>query len=157
MNDRTGWPPGPWDIEPDRAEWRTAAGLPALAVRNGGHWCGYVAVTREHSDYGQGKEDTVECHGRVTYAGRCQGKICHVPAPGEPEDVWWIGFDFAHVDDAYPRSIEMPDYVWLNENGNYVQYADHGRLKMGVYRSLAFVKAECERVAERLAARMGAP
>jgi hypothetical protein len=34
--DRTGWPPGPWDDEPDRIEWiDEATGQPCLMRRNG--------------------------------------------------------------------------------------------------------------------------
>lgn len=31
--DRTGWPAGPWDNEPDFTEWTTAAGYPAFIGR----------------------------------------------------------------------------------------------------------------------------
>ena len=50
------WGPGPWQDEPDRAEWRAAAGLPAMAIRNthtSGSWCGYVAVAPGHPFYGK--------------------------------------------------------------------------------------------------------
>lgn len=53
--DRTGWPSGPWDDEPDRVEWRDeATGLPCLALRNDmfGSWCGYVAVPPGHPVHG---------------------------------------------------------------------------------------------------------
>lgn len=49
--DRTDWPSGPWDDEPDRLEWRDeATGLPSLVVRNvtTGSLCGYVGVHTGH-------------------------------------------------------------------------------------------------------------
>lgn len=47
--DKTSWPPGPWHDEPDRLQWKTAAGLPGLLVRHSrlGHLCGYAAVPPE--------------------------------------------------------------------------------------------------------------
>lgn len=54
-------------------------------------------------------------HGGVTFTDGCQeargespeesdeaGRVCHVPAPGEPGDVWWIGFATANLDDLAP-------------------------------------------------------
>ena len=54
--DRTNWPPGPWDDEPDIAEWTDdATGRPCLAVRQPktGHWCGYVRLPESSPDYGR--------------------------------------------------------------------------------------------------------
>src|SRR5438270_834768 len=90
--DRSKWPHGPWDNEPDRAEFKHL-GFPCLLVRQSqsGHWCGYVAVPPGHpwhglEDYAAYRLD-VEVHGGITYGNKCAGKVCHVPAPGEPDDV----------------------------------------------------------------------
>lgn len=41
--DRTSWPRGPWDDEPDYYEWVTLAGYPAFAFRlESGAWAGIV-------------------------------------------------------------------------------------------------------------------
>ena len=32
--------------------------------------------------------------------------ICHVPEPGRPANVWWFGFDCAHLGDVMPGCIE---------------------------------------------------
>lgn len=47
---KEAWGDGPWKQEPDRSEWRARNGLACLAVRHprGGHWCGYVGVSRKH-------------------------------------------------------------------------------------------------------------
>ena len=31
-------------------------------------------------------------------------RICHVPLPGRPGDVWWLGFDCAHGGDVSPAT-----------------------------------------------------
>ena len=106
--DRKGWPAGPWDDEPqDREEWRHASGMPCLMVRSPhGNWCGYVGVPPGHPYHGKeyGEAD-VETHGGLTFAGACQGRICHEAKPGEPEP-WWLGFDCAHCWDISPGMVK---------------------------------------------------
>jgi hypothetical protein len=94
---------GPWQGEPDEHEWR-AFGLPCLMRRNGlGAWCGYVAVPRTHPWFERHyAEVPAEVHGGLTYSAVCTGAVCHVPRPGEPEDVWWLGFDCSHYVDLSP-------------------------------------------------------
>lgn len=139
--DRDRWPVGPWDGEPDRVEWRSH-GMPCLAVRNRmGAWCGYVAVGAGHPDHGRDYSDVdADVHGGLTYSDRCAGPICHVPKAGEEDAVWWLGFDCAHAGDLVPALV-----------------ATIGRGMFGAdrYRSLAYVRAEVERLAEQLAERAG--
>jgi hypothetical protein len=131
--DRSDWPAGPWDAEPDRWEGEIG-GFPALAVRNDlGAWCGYIGLPADHL-WLQADElpDDVEraVHGGFTYGpAACQelGPICHVPRPGQPDDVRWIGFDCAHYYDQTPS----------------------GRVATsGVYRDLQYVKDCIARLAE---------
>lgn len=134
--DRTGWTPGPWDGEPDKVQWNHA-GFACLAVRNRmGAWCGYVGVPREHPAYKQDyNEVEVDVHGGLTFADKCQpkGPICHVPEPGFPEDVWWLGFDTAHHMDIVPSMLKY---------GN----------EFGTYRTLRYIKRETNSLARQLAA-----
>lgn len=58
--DKSSWPRGEWDHEPDKRQWQDeATGLPCLIVRqrDSGHLCGYVGVPKSHAlhgrDYGQ--------------------------------------------------------------------------------------------------------
>ena len=135
--DKTAWDDGPWTNEPDRKEWRDATGLPCLAHRHSvtGIWCGYVAVNSSHPAHGKDHEDMdVNVHGGLTYSASCQGKICHVPLPGEPDDVWWFGFDCGHAYDLIPR------------------FPVHGLHREEVYRDLAYVEKECAKLARQLAA-----
>lgn len=146
--DKSTWGEGPWKTEPDRIEWR-AEGTPRLAcliVRGGGGaLCGYVGVPEGHPWHGKDYGDVdAHAHGGLTYADRCQvdGKICHVPQPGESDAVWWIGFDCAHHDDLRPQhgslvaSMDFID-VMLGQGGS-------GGL---TYKDVAFVRAEVERLA----------
>jgi hypothetical protein len=138
--DKSTWGPGPWQTEPDRLEWKHA-GLPCLIVRveHHGALCGYAAVPPGHPLHGQEMgEPPVDVHGGLTYAAKCAGDICHVPAPGEPDDVWWFGFDCAHSGDQTPGSDASLSFR-----------AYRGRADE--YRTIEYVKAEVERLAEQLA------
>src|SRR5260370_13368695 len=105
--DRSAWGPGPWDDEPDRVEWRSQ-GFPCLMVRSPmGSWCGYVGVSWTHPWFHRHYDSVYghTAHGGLTYAASCSDNpfVCHVPAPGEPKRIWWVGFDCAHFGDLVPR------------------------------------------------------
>lgn len=131
--DRTGWPSGPWDGEPDRADWvDETTGLPCLALRSHivGVWCGYVLVPPRHPWHGHGYDDVAaQVHGGLTFAGPSTGfdvkQICLL---GGGDDGWWFGFDCAHLGDADPV----------------------GRLVLGrdeEYRTLDYVRDQCRYLA----------
>jgi hypothetical protein len=158
--DKSAWGPGEWQSEPDKVQWRDeATGLPCLAVRHtrAGHWCGYVGVSDGHPYYGKDYggctlaptcgeewcghtvESMLDAHGGITFAAQCQpgedeGRgVCHVPEPGEPDHVWWLGFDCAHSGDVSPA---------------YERHFDH----YATYRPLDFIKRECAKLAAQLVA-----
>jgi hypothetical protein len=150
-HDRTSWGPGPWTEEPNRLEFEHA-GLPCILHRGlSGAWCGYVGVAPGHPDHGRGYDDEalkinggVDVHGGLTYAEGCDGHICHVPKPGESEYVWWFGFSCSEGGDLAP-DIE----------GRLRQYASAAYKAMPLhYWTVAEVRAETERLAELLAARI---
>lgn len=102
--DKSTWDRGPWDKEPDY-KFFEYEGLPCI-IRRGEHigsWCGYVAVPLGHPWHGvdYGNVDA-NVHGGLTYSDKCQGHICHIPKPGEADDVWWLGFDCGHSYDLSP-------------------------------------------------------
>ncbi len=144
--DKSEWGDGPWQTEPDRVEWEHA-GLPCLAIRNEafGNWCGYAAVPPGHALHGQSYNDVdVEAHGGLTYASACSGHICHVPKPGEPDDVWWFGFDCGHAWDVAPG---------MEARSRAFGYAPMFTAdRESSYKTLAYVQAETNRLAEQLAA-----
>lgn len=131
----------PWKTEPDHDTFEHA-GLPCIIHRGPlGAWCGYVAVPPGHVDHGKGINDIrVKVHGGVTYADACSGEICHVAKPGEPDDVWWVGFDCAHAYDMTPSMLK------------------YGTVVPGTtYRDQAYVTGETKRLAEQLAAKGAEP
>lgn len=94
----------PFLKEADRIEFKHK-GYDCLLSRNPnfGNWCGYAAVPPGHPLHGKSSEDTeLSAHGGITFAEGCGGFICHVPAEGEPDNVWWFGFDCAHAGDEIP-------------------------------------------------------
>ena len=153
--DRTGWPPGPWDDEPDRVDFPKLSGFPAFALRSPqGNWCGYVGVPAGHPCYRRGYEgyhgeadehgetlpDPVgglEVHGGITYTHQCEGRICHVPEPGEPDDIWWLGFDCAHAGDLTLAMFKFGEMAFISSRARY--------------RDIAYVRAECEKLAAQFA------
>lgn len=109
-----------------------ATGLPCLIVRNYfGAWCGYVGIAASHPWHAKQYSDVVgacneECnaednyhgghhissmirvHGGLTFSAFCADAtdeargICHAPGAGEPDHVWWFGFDCGHFQDLSP-------------------------------------------------------
>lgn len=144
--DKSKWGAGPWQDEPDRLEFEHL-GFPCLILRvpGFGHLCGYVAVPPGHPWHGADLVDgfEIEIHGNVTYASKCKGNVCHVPKLGEPEDVYWIGFDHAHAGDISPG--ERARYAAMSAQ----PYPRRG----GIYRDLAYVRAGCQSLAAQALAR----
>lgn len=146
---RKEWGSGPWEDEPDLVEWRHA-GLACLAVRGGsGAWCGYVGVPGSHWAFGRRYDRVPESssHGGLTFSNTCSGAICHEPAGDEPETVWWLGFDCAHAGDLAPSldAIRSRYRMDLEALGSW--------LPRDVYRSLDYVKATVEALADELQTR----
>lgn len=149
VHDKSDWGAGPWQDEPDKKQWQDeATGLPCLIVRNsGGALCGYVGVPHEHAMHGQDYNiPDVDVHGGLTFAKGCghgddpAKGICHIPGAGEPDDVWWFGFDCAHGYDVRPAS-EARDRArgWESLRDAYA-----------VYRDLGYVTREVTKLAEQL-------
>jgi hypothetical protein len=156
-HDRTDYPAGPWDTEPDKVSWTDpATGRPCLIVRGPlGALCGYVAVDPGHPlhgvGYGEARRadgDWIAVHGGLTYSDRCMetedegAGICHVPEPGAPDDVWWFGFDCSHSMDLVPRMLASAIRARLGT----------GVYRDDVYRTLDYVVGEVESLAKQLVA-----
>lgn len=124
---RTGWPPGPWDDEPDHMEW-VYADFPCAILRStSGALCGYVGLPSTHPYYNRDYDEIpVRVHGGLTFAAeslrRLQLALC--------SPIWWIGFDCGHGGDYIPR--------WT-----IAQPGDE-------YRTLEYVRAEVEQLVEQL-------
>jgi hypothetical protein len=149
FKDKKTWIDGPWKQEPDRMEW-THRGFPCLMVRNTavtGSWCGYVAVPPDHPAYEKPYDKVdVNVHGGLTYADHCRGHVCHKPKDGEPDTVWWFGFDCAHAFDLMPRMRTLMKAIAkeLNQPDLGTDYFPER------YRDVAYVKKETEKLADQL-------
>lgn len=150
LRDRSLWGRGPWDDEPDRVVWvDEETGLDCLVVRNRlGSWCGYVGLPPGHPWYGVGYDDVpAQVHGGLTYSAPCdddpEDGICHVPAPGAQENLYWIGFDCNHAGDYWP----MMEYI-----DRLVAAESYRALRESValtYRTLAYVQEETRQLARQ--------
>lgn len=142
---KESWGKGPWENEPDKATWVDKdTGLACMFHRNTlGALCGYVGVPNTHPVYKQHYDKVdVDVHGGLTFAGLCShGEdesygICHVPEPGQPDDVWWLGFDCAHLYDLSPYMNARPNLVEITNDCTY--------------RDRAYVEDQIEKLASQL-------
>jgi len=145
--DKSTWGAGPWQTEPDKMQFSDPInGLPCLIVRNGmGALCGYVGVPTSHPLFGKnyGKAENISVHGGLTFADACDPGspedhgICHIPGPGESNQVWWFGFDCAHHNDLIPAYPAMtPEFKKM--------------MATNTYRNVAYVKAQIASLAQQL-------
>jgi hypothetical protein len=148
--DKSSWQRGEWDDEPDKVQFQDeVTGLPCLIVRGpSGALCGYVGVADGHPMYKVSYDEArgadgewIEVHGGLTFSDSCQPSsdeshgICHLPDDGEPDHVWWFGFDCAHSGDVTPEPRRF-----------YSAFGDE------VYRNRAYVEREIRGLAAQLAA-----
>lgn len=151
--DKTGWPDGPWMTEPDKRNWITKAGLDGMIVRNRlGALCGYVAVPNGHPLYGADYNhiDGLRAHGGLTYTDKCADHICHVPEPGRPSDVWWLGFDTAHAFDLIPGMMDI--YKEVDRKNPGLAKLRKDSVYADVYKDMGYVTAEVESLAAQVVA-----
>jgi hypothetical protein len=151
--DRYVAPPGPWYDEPDKVQWvDEATGLDCLIVRGGfGSWCGYVGLPPGHP-WREADRDALEIdvHGGITYGpSPCMEDapeghgICHVPYPGRPADVAWLGFDCGHAFDLQPVMLGLQEDLDIHLSTE-PEWRD-------VYRDEGYVRAEVTRLAAQAA------
>jgi hypothetical protein len=116
-------------------------------VRNAvGSLCGYVGTPQNHPFYGKHYADddalgNLDAHGGITFAHGCDegGLICHIAQPGEPEAVWWLGFDAAHASDYLPGIMAK-----LNSRELLPE------LQPVTYKDLIYMRSEVEQLADQV-------
>jgi hypothetical protein len=156
----------PWETEVIPEPWESN-GFLCRIIRHprGGHLCGYVRVPEGHPLFKVEYSDKVpeilglavkeawegplgkrgiisvflsqsedrrdmrldclfDVHGSLTFSGAMKNR---------PDDEWWFGFDCAHAGDLSPKDAER--FGWYD-----------GEL----YRTVDYVKAECESLAKQL-------
>lgn len=127
--DRTGWPAGVWDSEPDELEWKDeGSGLKCRMMRHAlmGHWCGWVGIHEGHRLFGvETSEIEMSVHGGLTTCGWMDGD----------QGTWWLGFDCGHAYDFCPAKAQWMK-LWKRAGRNY--------------KTVEFVKAECAKLAGQL-------
>lgn len=143
--DKTAWPPGPWQDEPDHLEWYDeATSYHCLMHRNEffGFWCGYVGIDATHPYFGKSEDLDLFAHGGITNSDACH------PGRGASsgEDTWWIGFDCGHGFDYSPVWPVLRDAFGLGSLRRF-QYLFPGVYE---YRDIEFVKREIENLARQL-------
>ena len=147
--DKSTWGDGPWLTEPDKVQYPDeATGLPCLIVRNRlGSLCGYVGVDEGHPLFQSHDTDHLDVHGRVTFHGMCidgpEGEmICHIPDDGEPDHVWWIGFDCGHFMDVSPAMLLRERELFPG-----VPFPEFPEQR---YKTLEYVKDEIAQLAQQI-------
>ena len=142
--DKSTWPRGEWEDEPDKAQWvDKETGLDCLIHRGPmGSLCGYVGVPETHPLFGKSYDDAPgDVHGGLTFANACGPQdaetgrgICHIEEGAANKKVWWFGFDCAHSGDLCP-SPRMPRLSHFE-----------------TYCRISYVKTQTEYLAHQLAA-----
>ena len=157
--DKSDWPKGRWNSEPDRKQWRDKeTDLFCLALRGpGGQLNGYVGVPRGHSLYGKDYDKLfeecfncgssgpgeVEAHGGLTFSGTGNDQVNFRSYPGEPNEIWIFGFDCAHSGDYTPKHG-----VLLNDIS--AGYDGYPPTPASTYKTLGYVTKEVESLARQL-------
>ena len=123
---RTNWPAGPWDDEPDTLEFiDDFTGMECEIKRNFmGSLCGYVGIAPEHPYYGKTYSDPLlkklDMHDGLTCSRRLNNKF-------------WIELNCGHHGDLHPSQASMPTAP-----------------KNVTYKDIAYVKRELEHLAFNL-------
>lgn len=146
-----------------------------------GSLCGYVGVPEVHPWHGVGYGHPMTCtheplhkscyecdgdfspgysinvHGGITFSNFCTPEpnfardICHMVEPGEPDHVWWFGFDCGHACDLSPAML-----AGLVRCGMYRDLSEAmaawGRRGQEIYRDIPYVVNEIHQMALQLLA-----
>lgn len=133
----------PWEEEPDRLDWITAAGFPAIILRGPvKSLCGYVGVSIGHPWYRTNESNiSAQVHGGLTFGGMSDSfRFSPTEDLSDPRvaamkrlgvSIWWLGFDTAHSGDLVPSLL---DYGMGGNDDD-------------TYRTIDYVRRECEQLA----------
>lgn len=141
---------GPWLTEPDEVWWvHQPTDLDCLARRNDmGAWCGYVGVPSDHPAW---MRDPFEVDTELEFSRSLNfANTLAVPHPieGRNGDVYWLGFDCAHIFDVAPTSVAFMTSLLGREPMLHSIFTP-------TYKTLNYVRGEVTALAEELG-RLGA-
>lgn len=120
--DRTGWPSGEWDDEPDYEEFIHNNLRCVIRRTYMGALCGYVIVPNDHPSYTVSSDDLV-VHGGVTFDERVsllELKPIEQMGFTNVEGTRIIGFNCHHYDDLVPGTSFAVSYGCYR-NAEYVK------------------------------------
>ena len=124
--DKSSWPKGEWNNEPDREEWIDSySGYKCEIIRHEhlGSLCGYVTITFGHPYFRKKyNEIDIDVHGGLTYGTSHKNLL-----------TWVLGFDCAHLNDVCPG---MPIFA--------------GEIEYKTYKSWDYVKDQVVYLAHQL-------
>ena len=111
-----------------------------------GHRCGYVGLPKDNKYYGVNyNEIDIDCHGGLTYSSSNLYEQ-------NDTDIWWIGFDCAHCDDA--KDYDSLRKYYTDERSKTMidrwealdrKYPDGSKV-----RDLDYVVNECKNIVEQI-------
>jgi hypothetical protein len=122
-----------------------SAGCAGLSRPHWERWCERMLARRDEArQYPRGDaaralaEWATGLEDYDAWVARARGRyVCHLAAPGEPDEVWWFGFDCAHAGDVCPA---------MSSYGVRSMMGDHGE----TYKGVAYVTAQCQALAKQL-------
>ena len=129
-----------WGTEANELDWvHNGMRCHIQRVPTLGHLCGYVEVPRTNAAYKKDYDDVdFDVHGGLTFAAPA---YWYSGETAEGLD-WWLGFDCGHQGDLSPGHLDRG--IFSPTSGD-------------VYCNMAYVKDECERLADQIAAYVEGP
>jgi hypothetical protein len=113
----------------------------------------------DYNDYTGERYDSalaidVDVHGGLTFSDKCDEHatedhgICHVPEEGREHDIWWLGFDCAHMLDVTP-GLDARTREMAKEMPGFVADVPNSPLFHRTYKDVAYVEAEVRSLAQQ--------
>lgn len=162
--DRSGWPSGPWDNEPDLVKFTHAGFMCVVARQYTGHLCGYVGLPKTHPLHGvsysepsdklkealeKRKEQPLGNNPAFAVLTRC---VFGGELEATPETVFTVhgGLTYSR-DHLLPVGDDANGLWWFGFDCAHCDDETPIRSYGGQYRDIEYVRAETESLADQLA------
>lgn len=133
------WPAGEWDNEPDFEFWQDGEFWCGFVRNYSGALCGYIGFDPKIRI----DTDEMDVHGGITFSSEEHPGPDNTDVKHIPHNLHWIGFDCAHGGDFVPSFNRIYDDPQINNLFASKSFK-------GIYRNIAFVKAEIQKMKEQL-------